>query len=107
MTRLKLTGGSMAVAFVLFLTVSLRASDPVGVYGIVNKVVFEPSDAKPTAVQIWGAFSFAVPRGRDGVQQKPPDSFGEVSSANIYGAPQKGYLYYVCPNGKETVCQNE
>ena len=69
-------------------TIALYASDLVGVYGVVEKVVLEPSDASPERAQIWGAF--AVYKEADG---------------STYQSPQRGYLYYSCPQGKESVCR--
>ena len=79
----------LSAAWVLT-TVTLRASDPVGVYAIVEKVVLEPSDANAQRIQIWGAF--ALSDGKMG---------------NGYQAAQRGYLYYTCPQGQDTVCRNE
>ena len=70
--------------------VSLQASDPVGVYAVVERVVLEPSDAAPQRIQVWGAFSIA-----------------EKDSPDNYGAPQRGYLYYSCPAGQDSVCRSE
>jgi hypothetical protein len=70
--------------------VTLQASDPVGVYAVVEKIVLEPSDAAPQRIQIWGAFSLA-----------------DRSSTDDYGAAQRGYLYYSCPQGQESVCRSE
>ena len=70
--------------------VSLQASNPVGVYAVVEKVVLEPSDAAPQRVQVWGAFSMA-----------------EKDNADNYGPAQRGYLYYSCPAGQESVCRSE
>lgn len=76
---------------VLTLTaVELRASDPVGIYAVVEKVVFEPNQDSPQRIQIWGAFALA-----DG---KPGDG---------YEGPQRGYLYYTIPAGKEEICKKE
>jgi hypothetical protein len=72
-------------------TAGLRASDPMGLYAVVQKVVFEPSDSEPSRIQIWGAFAI---------------SDGQRGSDN-YGAPQTGYLYYSCPQGAERTCRNE
>jgi hypothetical protein len=37
----------------------LSASGPVGIYGIVERVVFEPNETAPERVQVWGAFVYA------------------------------------------------
>jgi len=95
-----------AVALVLTI-VPLRASDPVGAYAIIEKVVLEPNATEPTAVQIFGVFSFAVRRAADGTQPWPAGSFGTANTGDVYAAVQKGYVYYTCPKGKEATCRNE
>jgi hypothetical protein len=71
-------------------TAALRASDPMGLYAVVQKVVLEPSEAEPLRIQIWGAFAISDGKRGDG-----------------YGSPQTGYLYYSCPQGAERTCRNE
>lgn len=83
------TVGLIAVTASLALTVVLQASDMVGVYGVVEKVVMEPNETVPQRIQIWGAFALAEGRG------------------STYGAPQRGYLYYSCPSGQESTCRKE
>lgn len=56
---------------------SARASDPVGIYAVVEKVVTEPADGTPQRVQVWGVFALAEGRGGDD-----------------YSEPAYGYLYY-------------
>jgi hypothetical protein len=107
MTSAKWVGLCAVIAVVAVTAVSVHASDPVGVYAVVDKVVFEPNETNPTAVQIWGAFSLAVPRSSDGAQRKPEGSFGSITNGDIYAAVQKGYLYFTCPKGRETSCRNE
>jgi hypothetical protein len=70
--------------------ISVSASDPMGVYAVVQKVVLEPNDAQPERIQVWGAFSVA-----------------DTTNPNDYQAPQTGYVYYSCPKGQESVCRNE
>jgi hypothetical protein len=53
-----------------------RASDPVGIYAIVDKVVFEPTDAAPERAQVWGAFAIAKGRGE------------------AYEPAERGYMYF-------------
>jgi len=62
----------------------------VGAYAVVEKVLLEPSDAAPQRIQIWGAFALSDQR-----------------SGSSYGPAQRGYLYYSCPAGRETVCLRE
>lgn len=66
-----------------------RASDPIGGYVLVDKVVLEPADA-PTTIQIWGSISLATEQRGD-----------------AYSEPVRGYLYYKAPQGKEDVCRKE
>ena len=106
MTRSKLLPVFIVVIGVAA-AVSVRASDPVGVYCVIDKVVLEPNESEPTTAQIWGAFSIAVPRSSNGTQTTPSGSFGSARDGNVYAAVQKGYLYYACPQGKDAVCQAE
>src|SRR5688500_7407456 len=88
--RLRTIGGLMVLAACTLTAVTLRASDFVGVYAVVGKVVLEPSDAAAERIQIWGAF--ALSDGQRG---------------SNYGPAQRGYLYYTCPAGQEAVCRRE
>ena len=105
--RCRLVMWSGVLGVVAVAATSVRASDPVGVYTMVERVVFEPNDTAPTSVQIWGAFSVAIPRNQDMTQSKPPGSFGDAAVGDVYAAVQKGYLYYSCPAGKDAQCRNE
>jgi len=62
----------------------LAASGPLGLYGIVEKVVLEPSEQAPERIQVWGAFAYF-----DGVAGQGLS----VSSA------KRGYLYFRMPAG--------
>ena len=64
------------VVMLLVAVASVRASDPCGVYSIIEKVVLEPNTAEPTSIQVWGVFAMAKPDDR-----------------NDYLAPARGYLY--------------
>jgi hypothetical protein len=88
--RLRAIGGMAVFGACVLAGVTLRASDFVGVYAVVEKVVLEPSDSAPERIQIWGAFAL---------------SDGKRGSG--YGAAQRGYLYYSCPAGQQTVCRRE
>ena len=69
----------------------LLASDPMGVYAVIQKVVLEPNEAEPSRIQVWGAFALSDGQAR----------------SDAYGAPQVGYVYLTCPAGQERVCRNE
>ena len=75
---------SVAVVLSLAAAVDLVASGRVGVYGIVEKVVFEPSEQSPQRVQVWGVFAYANTLGGGSDE-------GAVSSA------RRGYLYFKLP----------
>jgi hypothetical protein len=89
MLRSKFIVGVFALGLGL-LAPALRASDFVGVYCLVDKVVLEPNDTEPQRVQIWGAFLMT-----DGQR------------GGAYAPVQHGYLYYTCPQGKDATCMNE
>ena len=58
-----------------------HASDMIGVYARIDKVVMEPGEEAPQRIQVWGVFALA--------DQKDP---------NAYHAPARGYLYYTLPS---------
>jgi hypothetical protein len=66
-----------------------RGSERIGGFMLVDKVALSPSDS-PTTIQVWGAFSQVT----------------EDKGAS-YGAPQRGYLYFKAPAGKEAACRKE
>ena len=86
---------------------TIRASDPVGAYALIERVVTEPAGANPTTAQIWGAFSFAVPRSANGVQSMPAGGFGNVNTGDVYGPAERGFVFYTCPAGRDSMCRNE
>jgi hypothetical protein len=59
------------------------ASGPLGLYAIVEKVVFEPNETAPECVQLWGAFAFV-----DGIS----------SSSGTTSPAKAGYLYFRLPD---------
>ena len=65
------------------------ASDPVGIYALVDKVVFEPNETNPERIQIRGAFAIA-------------EGYGYT-----YKNAERGYLYYKVNSEKPTACRNE
>jgi hypothetical protein len=79
----------LAALFVLAGT-SARASDPIGVFAKIDKVVLEPNAASPERIQLWGTFCLADEKDRDS-----------------YLAPQKGYLYYKLPAEKSEAALKE
>jgi hypothetical protein len=65
-------------------------SDPIGIYARVDKVVFEPNEAAPERIQIWGAFAL---RSKEG--------------GSTYQPAHRGYLYCSLKPGKEDICRKE
>jgi len=65
------------------------ASDPVGIYALVDKVVLEPNETNPERIQVWGAFAIA-------------EGYGYT-----YKNAERGYLYYKVNSEKPTACRNE
>ena len=61
----------------------LDASDPIGLYAVIDKVVVEPAQGQPQRIQIWGSFALA-----------------DTTNKDDYGTAQRGYLYYSCPASK-------
>ena len=88
--RMSRIGGLIVLGVCALTAVTLRASDFVWVYTVVEKVVLEPSDTAPQRIQIWGAFALS-----------------DRKSGSTYGPAERGYLYYTCPAGQETVCRKE
>src|SRR5881397_513962 len=79
------TATAILVLLILVLAaVDLMASGPVGIYGIVEKVIFEPNQNSPERIQVWGAFAFVD---------------GGVNGSGRISQPQRGYLYFTLPSG--------
>jgi len=79
------------VIVILVATLSrASASGPLGIYGIVEKVVFEPSEASPERIQVWGGFALAKTENRDD-----------------YHNAERGYMYFKLRPGDEEICKKE
>jgi hypothetical protein len=95
MTRPKMLVASVLIGAALAVS-PLGASDFTGVYAIVEKVVPERLKNVPDTsddrrrIQIWGVFALAEGRG-----------------GSVYKPAERGYLYYLCPEGKMATCGNE
>jgi len=91
MARRTIAVAAIIAAFSLSLfTRTTDASDWIGIYARIDKVVFEPNASAPERIQIWGAFALASKANR-----------------NNYEPSQRGYLYYSLKPGKEEVCRKE
>jgi hypothetical protein len=72
----------LSLSFLLAMaTTAAFASGPVGVFGVIERVVFEPDEATAERVQVWGAFVYA-----DG---------GQAAETSPVG---RGYLYFRLPS---------
>jgi hypothetical protein len=72
-------------ALVIVLVASILLADgPVGVYAMAQRVVFEPSEAAPKTLQIWGVFVWVD---------------GGLKSPGPINLPQRGYIYFKLPDG--------
>jgi hypothetical protein len=84
----------LAGVVVLAAAAQVGASGPLGIYGIVEKVVFEPDDKAPDRIQVWGAFAYVD---------------GGVGNSLTVSAPKRGYLYFrlqtAAQGGIDTVTQ--
>src|SRR5688572_1073853 len=81
---------ALAAAALLLLQSSALASDPIGVFALIDKVVFEPSEAAPERIQVWGAFALADRKDRD-----------------AYKVPEQGYVYFSLPSEKAEAARKE
>jgi len=79
-----MTPRKVLLAFVVVLAgaTHLSASGFLGVYGIVEKVVFEPNEQSPERIQVWGAFAYVNGTGGQSLT---------VTSA------RRGYMYFRLP----------
>src|SRR5262245_12991076 len=89
---------AFSVAFVLMASTAI-ASEPVGVFAMIDKVIFEPNDKSPERVQVWGAFQF-VQLGQTGR--------GDASNwSGATSAPKYGYLYFKLPDTNQQAVKTE
>jgi hypothetical protein len=77
------------LALLLALAPAARASDPVGIYAVIDRVEREPSTDSPQRIRIWGVFALAK------------------GSGETYAPPLRGFMYFRLVPGKEEVCRKE
>ena len=78
-----------SVAVSLGLCAAVRASDPVGIYAVVDRVVLEPNAESPERIQVWGVFALAD------------------KTTRLYEPAARGYLYFALPEKKADVAKKE
>src|SRR5262245_22109735 len=79
----------LALAALLAVGAAARASDPVGIYAVIDKVVVEPSTGDVERVQLWGVFAVAQGGGDN------------------YSPPARGYMSFTLPKQKQDVARKE
>ncbi|HEY6388650.1 MAG TPA: hypothetical protein VIX91_23475 [Candidatus Acidoferrum sp.] len=79
-----------ALVILLLVPISLAKNGNIGIYGIVDKVVFEPDENAPERIQIWGLFVVPVP-----------------ISSGMYRNPQRGILYFSLPPDRKKIAIKE
>lgn len=79
----------LAAVLILSIVTVIHASGPIGIYGIVEKVVFEPNERMAERIQVWGAFAYA-----DGGFTQPQPGLSAV---------RKGYLYFQDPTHSQAI----
>jgi hypothetical protein len=76
----------LATAFaVLRIPATSAASEQVGIYAIVERIVLEPDEQNPQRIQLWGAFAT------------------DRTTAN----PKKGYMYFTLPASQQSTALKE
>jgi len=76
---------ALVLAAVVAAATTGSASGPIGVYGIVEKVVFEPNDKNPERIQVFGAFVHV-----------------EGFTARLASSAARGYMYFRVPPARES-----
>jgi hypothetical protein len=76
------------VGILLLTQVSLAKNGDIGIYGIVDKVVFEPSKHSPQRIQIWGLFVVPVPMSSG--EYKTPERGASISGFRLAGRGVSG-----------------
>jgi hypothetical protein len=65
-------------------------SDPIGIYGLIDKVILTPNATAPTAIQIWGMFTLS-----------------EGIPGDHYRPAARGYLYFSLNSNNERAVRAE
>jgi hypothetical protein len=95
--RQRATIWALAAIAAVIMSGAVAASDPIGIYCVVSRVVLTPDEISPETVQIWGACSAAT----GGMTDERPYVPG------WYSDPQVGYLHYRAPAGKSELARRE
>jgi len=82
---------ALASVILALAAVELSASGPVGIYGIIEKVVFEPNEGAADRLQVWGAFAYT-------------DGYGGGAAVS---QAKRGYLYFQIPDRGNSIVLRE
>jgi hypothetical protein len=86
---------------VLLASPPLGASGQAGIYGIVERVVFEPDAQAPERVQVWGAFALIerlIQRMMSAYDGPNATTVGGQFFTNyVFAQPKRGYMYFKLP----------
>ena len=74
----------------LLLALPARASDPVGVYALIEKAEVEPSEGQPERIRLTGVFALSV-----------------ADRGDAYTPPARGFLYFSLPKNKQETARKE
>ncbi len=78
-----------ALAVTLVWGAAARASDPAGIYALVDRIELQPNEQNPERIKLWGAFCLAAGRGDE------------------YLPPAQGYMYFSLVKDHERECRAE
>jgi hypothetical protein len=79
----------LAVAVLFLACAGARASAPIGVYAIIDRVALEPKEGTAERIKIWGVFMLVKEQGH---QVLPP---------------ARGYMHFTIAKGNEDGCRKE
>jgi hypothetical protein len=88
---------------VLFISANLHASGQAGIYGVIERVVFEPNSQAPERIQIWGAFALIERMSATYVGPNMTTVQGQVFTNYQYQRPTRGYLYFRLPSASADI----
>lgn len=89
MHRIVRVGFSCSCLTLLYFARVAAASDPVGVYAVIERVELEPNAAQPEQIKLYGWFALADRSNR------------------LYQKPQHGWLCYSLHQAKAALCRSE
>ena len=78
------------VLVICLLPLSARASDPIGVYALIDRVAIEPSESAPERIALFGTFAVALEERGD-----------------AYAPPQTGWMYFTLPSDRQNLARQE